>query len=229
MLHTFLNRVRAAPREGLIDVLKSAWAEWGNGKLTDEEATEVESAVHDRQRPGARRLVVGRRGPSRRTPEQRASALARRRLLAASGAMPPEIAARFSPAEQATLMVLAVEFARRGDCRMSLGELSARAGCSIRSAQNGIRKAERMGLLSVEARELGRRRNDTNILRIVDRAWLRWLDPWRDGAWVQTDARQDQTHIPRRRSTRLSPWIPEAATMVNRGQEARSWERRGRG
>lgn len=229
MLHDFLKRVCSAPREELTRVLTDAWSESADGNLTDDEANQIEHAVRMRQQPGSRRLVVGRRGPSRRTPEQRASALARRRLLAASGAMPPDIAARFSPAEQATLMVLAVEFARRGDCRMSLGELSARAGCSIRSAQNGIRKAERMGLLSVEARELGRRRNDTNILRIVDRAWLRWLDPWRDGAWVQTDARQDQIHIPRRRSTRLSPWIPEAATMASREQEARSWERRGRG
>ncbi|KQT51175.1 hypothetical protein ASG43_21460 [Aureimonas sp. Leaf454] len=228
MLHALLDRVRSTPREGLTRVLTDAWVLSADGKLNDDEAAEVERAVRARQQPGARREVIGRRGPSRRTEEQRAGALARRRLLAASGALPPDVAARFSVAEQAVLMVVAVEVARRGDCRMSVGELSARAGCSQRSAQNAVRKAASAGLISVEARKVARRRNDTNVLRVIDRAWRRWLDPWRAEGWVQTNARQDQTHIPRRRSTRLSPWNPEPVTKIGRDQEAKPWERRDR-
>ena len=103
------------------------------------------------------------------------ASMARRRRWAASGRLPPGIAARFTLAEQAVLAAVAVEVVKRGDCRHALDHIAAVAGVSRATVRNAVRQAKVLGLVTVEERRQSRFRNDTNIVCIVSREWTVWL------------------------------------------------------
>ncbi|MBL7309275.1 helix-turn-helix domain-containing protein, partial [Escherichia coli] len=103
------------------------------------------------------------------------TSLERRRRWAASGRLPPGLAARFTLAEQAVLALVAAETTRRKDCRLSIENLAAVAGVCRSTVKNAIREARQLGLLTVEERAITGFRNDTNIVRIVSAEWLAWL------------------------------------------------------
>jgi predicted transcriptional regulator len=122
----------------------------------------------------ARRPGVGSR------PRTDAS-LERRRRWAASGRLPPGLAARFTLAEQAVLALVAAETVRRKDCRLAVGHLAAIVGVAETTVRNAIREAVKLGLVTVEERRITGFRNDTNIVRIVSREWAAWLQLARKG------------------------------------------------
>ncbi|WP_409565809.1 hypothetical protein [Methylobacterium sp. J-077] len=106
----------------------------------------------------------------------------RRRRWAASGRLPPGIAARFTLAEQAVLALVAAETVRRKDCRLAVGHLAAIVGVAETTVRNAIREAAKLGLVTVEERRVTGFRNDTNIVRIVSGEWTSWLRLARKGA-----------------------------------------------
>ena len=116
---------------------------------------------------------------------KRAEARERARRWAAAGRMPPAIAAKFTPGEQAALAVIAFEFAKRQFCDKSIGELATVAGVSQSTVKRALRQARFLGLLTVQERRLSRYRNETNIVRIIGKAWLAWLDLRGKGGGVQ--------------------------------------------
>ena len=69
----------------------------------------------------------------------------RRRRLVASGSMLPQIAGRFTLAEQAVLAVVAMEVVRAGDCRLTIGHIAALAGVCVSTVRNAMREAESLG------------------------------------------------------------------------------------
>jgi hypothetical protein len=99
----------------------------------------------------------------------------RRRRWAASGRLPPGLAARFTLAEQAVLALVAAETIRRKDCRLSIENMAAVAGVCRSTVKNAVREARRLGLLTLEERQITGFRNDTNVLRVVSAEWLAWL------------------------------------------------------
>jgi hypothetical protein len=103
------------------------------------------------------------------------ASMERRRRWAASGRLPPGLAARFTLAEQAVLSLVAAEVARRKDCRLSIENMAAVTGVCRSTVKNAIREAARLGLLTVEERQVTGFRNDTNVLRVVSPEWLAWL------------------------------------------------------
>ena len=103
------------------------------------------------------------------------ASMERRRRWAASGRLPPGLAARFTLAEQAVLALVAAETARRKDCRLSIEGMAAVTGVCRSTVKNAVREARRLGLLTVEERQITGFRNDTNVLRIVSAEWLAWL------------------------------------------------------
>src|SRR3954447_1636031 len=105
----------------------------------------------------------------------RSAAIARRRHLAASGPMPPGLAAHFTTAELAVLRIVGDVVRGRGCCDRSIAEMAARAGCERTTVQNALREAARLGLVTVAERRRDGRKNDTNIIRVVSREWLAWL------------------------------------------------------
>lgn len=121
----------------------------------------------------------------------------RRRRWAASGRLPPAIAARFTLAEQGVLALVAAEVVRRKDCRLAVGHLAAIVGVAETTVRNAIREARKLGLLTVEERQITGFRNDTNIVRIVSLEWLAWLRLARkaNAAWP-TPIRREGRHDP---------------------------------
>ena len=140
---------------------------------------ETQSAVSEVPRPapglrrnGPRQLVL--RIP-RPVSYDRTHSLERRRHLAASGPMPPQLAASFTTGELAVLRIIADEVREHGQCDRTLGEIAARAGVCRATAQNALRHAARLGLLTIEERRRSGRSNLPNVVRITSREWLAWL------------------------------------------------------
>src|SRR3982751_6225805 len=99
----------------------------------------------------------------------------RRRRWAASGALPPALAARFTLAETAVLAVVTAEVLRHSACTLTVGHVAALAGVSETTVRNALRAARGLGLLTLEERRLTAWRNAPNVVRIVSREWLAWL------------------------------------------------------
>jgi hypothetical protein len=122
--------------------------------------------------PGRPSIFPPRR--SQRSPV-RAVAIARRRRLAASGPMPPALAAKFTVSELAVLRILGDEVSGQGACGLTLAEIAARAGVCRRMAQSALREAAALGLITVQERRREGQVNLPNVVRVVSREWLQWL------------------------------------------------------
>ena len=194
--------IDAATRLTLPAVTAALWRAFGAGQVTEAEAEVLSVLIEKRTlsgsgpRPGQstnptrtgggegtgepRTLVQAARRAVGSRPRTDAS-MERRRRWAASGRLPPGIAARFTLAEQAVLSLVAAETARRKDCRLSIENMAAVAGVCRSTVKNAIREARQLGLLTVEERQITGFRNDTNVIRIISPDWLAWIRLARKG------------------------------------------------
>ena len=172
-------------REVLDAVARAIWGALGAGQVTEAEAARLDGLVRDRRA----RIGAGRAGgishgaglarPPRtlrpRSPDRQAS-IERRRRVAASGAVPPELAAQFTQGEVAVLSVVGREAARgRPVCDWPMDRIAALAGVSRTVARGALRLAERLGLLRVQERRRRAARSETNVVTITAKGWWRWL------------------------------------------------------
>jgi DNA-binding MarR family transcriptional regulator len=179
----FRTAIREArPRD--LDALSSKlWAAHGAGTIADDQAQQLAELIQRRRSPVNRVLSQPdiaspryyiQRSPQQRSPDRRAS-LTRRREHAATGPLPPGLAAGFTTGELAVLRVVADEWLAHGVCDRSLNELAARAGACRSLAQRTIRRAELDGLITVQRRPRSGRKHLTSIVRIVRAEWKDWL------------------------------------------------------
>jgi hypothetical protein len=192
--------IAAAPSLALLDAMaRAVWSRLAKGALDEAEAQGLAELAAARRRalkgggeePRSDSSVAARpplprwRYPAPRKPRRpdRAASLERRRRLAASGPMPPALAARFTTGELAALKIVADEIFAKGACALALGAIAARAGVSETTARNALRAAARDGLLTIEERPRRGLPNLTNIVRMISREWRDWLDrrPLRGG------------------------------------------------
>src|SRR5215216_1359244 len=96
------HAVEASPRVGLPKLSAVLWKAYAAGSVTETEASELSDLIEARKALPAQEKPVQRRVGSR--PRSPAS-MERRRSWASSGHMPPQIACRFTLAEQAVLAV----------------------------------------------------------------------------------------------------------------------------
>src|SRR3954471_11609800 len=159
------------------------WRAWGAGQIGDEAqllAMQLEArrkAVRGDLKPvgipPGRPSIFPLRRPQRAP--VRAVAIARRRHLAASGPMPPALACKFTTGELAVLRIVGGEVRAGGLCALCVDAIAARAGVRRRTAQNAIRQAARLGLVTVQERRRQGQVNLPNVVRVVSREWLAWL------------------------------------------------------
>lgn len=197
------RQAEAAPRAGLPAVTAALWKAYGDGRVTEAEAEALSGLIEARRATAPTRaahnlggtqvlrspdpgtsnaensgIASGRVGSPRTGVGSRPrtdASMERRRRWAASGRLPPAIAARFTLAEQGVLALVAAEVARRKDCRLAVGNLAAIVGVAETTVRNAIREAVKLGLVTVEERRITGFRNDTNIVRIVSAEWTAWL------------------------------------------------------
>ena len=167
-----IRAIERVPITQLDDALRNVWRAHAAGALTDEQAQQAAELAH------ARRTVTAPLQRSRGRlldPARRKAGALRRRQLAASGPMPPAMAANFTTAELAVMRIVLDEIRAKGRCDRSVAEIAARAGCCRTSAQNALRAAVTLGLLRVTERRLSGWRNLTNVIELVSpelRAWI---------------------------------------------------------
>lgn len=186
-----LTTITKAPRRALDHLASTTWRALAAGSIEEAEAATISAAIEDRRstlrstgKPAdARFQPAGVRGWGRelnspRVPvatAKRRQSIERRRRLAASGPMPPALAALFTVSELAVLRIVGDECREKGRCDRTLDELATRAGCCRSSARNAIRAARQHGLLHVEERRLPGRRNLPNVVSITSPEWGAWL------------------------------------------------------
>jgi hypothetical protein len=106
-----------------------------------------------------------------RSPDRQAS-IERRRHLAASGPMPPALAAKFTQAEMAAFRIVSDEVRHHGICALHIDAIAARAGTCRTTVKNALREARRLNLVAVQER---RRRGQRSLTNIISREWRDWL------------------------------------------------------
>ena len=174
---------------------RTVWQRWGAKEVTDEQAQSFAEAIEARKREVRGVDTVAQRAPhvaaqakgqgrlshfppkrkAAPSPDRRAS-IERRRTLAASGPMPPQLASQFTTGELAVLRLVADEVRTKRHCTLTLGELAARAGVGITTARNAIHEAAGHGYLTIEERRRDKRPNLSNVVRVVSREWLGWIE-----------------------------------------------------
>jgi|SRR6476620_930088 len=180
----FRAAIETASLSDLDSLAKKLWAAHGAGGLSDDQAQQLQELIQSKRRPlpVARNpaLVISPRYCIQRSPEQRSPdrliSIRRRREHAASGPLPPSIAATFTTGQQAVLKVLSDEVLAHGACDLSRNEMAARAGVSLTVVKQAVRYAELDGLITVQRRPRSGKKHLTNIIRIIRVDWLTWLD-----------------------------------------------------
>jgi hypothetical protein len=164
----------------LEEISRTLWQAHAAGALSDAAAQAVAEAVDARRQvlkgpraPAAQKRAYAAPRPCR-SPDK-AKSIARRRAVAASGAMPSRLACHFTLGETAALSVIAREVQRHGICELCQDSIAAQAGVCRRTAQNAIRQAERLGLLTVHARPRPGQKSETNIIEVICPQWRAWL------------------------------------------------------
>lgn len=172
---------------------RDIWRALSAGHIPDDDAQTLAERLHKRRgapeagrgalfplggpHTAAKRYRI-QRSPEQRSPDRQAS-IRRRRKHAATGPLPPAIAAGFTTGETAVLRVIADEWLAHGASDRSLKELAARAGVCRSIAKRAVRLAELDGLITVQRRPRSGRKHLTNIIRVIRADWIDWLNKGR--------------------------------------------------
>lgn len=171
VIDTLRAGIADAPKATLPEITARVWAAYAAGAITETDAESLSTEIELRRAvpaaPTPRRHV----GSRPRTPES----LARRRRWAASGHLPPVIAARYTPAEIAILSVIAAQVRVHGRCDWPIGRIAAVAGVAPVTVKVALRAAKAEGHITSTERPRPGGRHDTNIVQIVAPEWVAWL------------------------------------------------------
>jgi hypothetical protein len=156
------------------------WAAHAEGHIPDAAAQAAAEAVEARKATlkGPRPSRASKRAYTAPRPcrsPDRARSIARRRSVAASGAVPSKIACQLTQGQVAVLSIIGGEVRRAGHCDLPINKIAALAGVSRRLTQNAIRQAERLGLILVEARPRPGQKSLTNLIEVISPEWISWL------------------------------------------------------
>ena len=176
--------IATASLKTLDQLSRTIWQGHATGAIADDQAQQLAEQIQSRRQPArverkpvglppGRNSIFPPRRPQR-SPDRPAS-IHRRRTLAASGPMPPALAAHFTTAELAVLRIVADAVRDNAHCLKSIPEIAARAGVCRTTVQNAIRQAARLGLVVVQERRREGRKNAPNIVRVVSTEWLTWI------------------------------------------------------
>jgi hypothetical protein len=221
------------------EISRTLWQAHAAGHIEDDDAQRLAErleAVRKGLRPSVATVgtVLARKSifPTRRlqrTPERSAS-VERQRRLAASGPMPPALAARFTPAQLAVLKIVADEVAARGQCELCVDAIAARAGVCRRLAQKALRLAQGDELLVILERPRRGQKSNTNVVRIFSREWRAWIERGRRIGCTPMHPTDNRSSTKARQRTAEA--AQRAAEMANRalvepGRLSRSGRDRG--
>lgn len=164
--------VMATPRGRLADLSAAVWKGFAAGAVSETDAQALAEAIEARKAiPPAPAAPRRRTGSRPRSPES----TERRRRWTSSGWLPPQIAARFTMAENAVLAVIAAEVSQRGQCMLTIGAIAGQAGVCKSTVRNALRQAQALGILTSEEWRITAWRNAPNTVKIVSKEWSTWI------------------------------------------------------
>lgn len=130
-------------------------------------------------RSGARwRVPIVRQSRSRTLPAEageRARRLSERRRLACRDHLPHGYRGEFTDGERAVLAAVAIFAHGRRSITAALAAIAERAFVSASTVRSTLKKAARLGLLTVTVRPIKGRRHETNLISIACSTWQSWL------------------------------------------------------
>src|SRR3954453_241060 len=164
--------VEESPRAELAKVGNLLWRAYAGGQVSEDQASELSEMIEARRAlPAAPKPIQRRLGSRPRSP----ASMERRRRWAASGALPPALAARFTLAETAVLAVLAAEVLKHGRCTLAIEHIAALAGVGRSTVKRALRPAQGLGFVPIEEQRVSAWRNAPNVITIASRDWSAWL------------------------------------------------------
>jgi hypothetical protein len=182
------------------------------------------------------RLDAELRAPPRLPPDRQRS-IERRKTLAATWPMPPAMACKLTPSEQAYARLLADDYATKGYTDTCHAAMAARIGCCAETVQRAQYTLRGLGWITVEHRPMPGRKHLPNLVRIVADDWIAWItngprrrpDPWRVGRMPPLDTKIGGhfPHATENRSLRLGasrPHAPHIGTLPGLPGSQRSAE-----
>jgi hypothetical protein len=156
------------------ELSREVWRAWSAGTINDAEAQAAAERIHARRLGGLLARSAFPKHRLQRSPDRWAS-IQRRRRLAASGPLPPQLALHFTTGELAVLRIVGDEVREHGACSLHIDAIAARAGVCRTTAQNAVREARALGLVTVEERRRRGMPSLTNIIRVIRSEWRVWL------------------------------------------------------
>ncbi len=163
--------VQAMPRGRLPELSAAVWKGFAAGAIAEQEAQSLAELIEARKAVPVAPAQPRRVGSRPRSPES----MERRRRWTSSGWLPPQLAARFTMAENAVLSVVAAEVSRRGKSMLTIGAIAGQAGVCKATVRSAILQAAALGLLTSEEWRLTAFRNAPNTVKIVSPEWRTWL------------------------------------------------------
>jgi hypothetical protein len=168
---------------------QEVWSAHLAGRISEADAERLDAELRAPPRPSTPQpRPVGRfpRMPRQRSPD-RAASIERRKTLAATWALPPTMAAKLTPCEQAYCRLLADDFATKGYTDVSHAAMAARVGCCVETIQRAQTTLRALGWVTVEHRPVPGRKHLPNVIRVVSPEWQAWIengprrkpDPWK--------------------------------------------------
>jgi hypothetical protein len=109
-----------------------------------------------------------------RSPDRQASR-DRRRLLAGSNVLPPNIRHLYTQGQTAVLCIIAGEIKHHGVCDLPIGRIASLAGVCHTTVQTALHEARRLGHIKITERPVRGRKNLTNLVHIVSAEWRTWI------------------------------------------------------
>jgi hypothetical protein len=172
--------ITIAALQQLDAISKDLWRQHGLGLVSEGDATRIAEMIEARRRAIRQHTGMKTAAPPRVRKAQRSpkpsESKCRRRRLAYSGPHPPNVAQWFTESGNAVLKVIGDETAAKGECRLCVDQIAAIAGCSRATVQRATRAARMRGLLTIEERRCSPTKNLPNIIRIISKEWLTWLE-----------------------------------------------------
>jgi len=229
--------VENAGRNQLDDYSRQIWRAHGLGTLADDQAQQLQEQIQRRRGAALRvfpqpTLIMPRcyiqRSPEQRSPDRQAS-LRRRRAHAATGPLPPSLAAHFTTGELAALKIVADECLAHGVCDLSRNEIASRAGVSKTVAKRALKLAEvEQSMITVEHRPRSGRKHLTSITRIIRTEWLDWLRKGHRKAYAIKACTRAKPDFPQVRGAEKNPPRSQRSRTAGIEHVDKSGEKRNR-
>jgi hypothetical protein len=171
------------------EIVRLLWIGYGNGKISDGEATYLSSIIERRRALGHRTApqqikslgrVAGRLF-SRFTPRQRQRSpdrrvsRNRRRMLGGSSALPHNLRQDYTEGQRSVLCIVASEVKRHGVCDFPIDKIAALAGVCRTTVQTTMHEARLRSHIKITERPQLGRKSLPNVVEIISPEWRTWL------------------------------------------------------